>query len=105
MKLYMKARHCREARGGKDDWVVRRAEATPQGQSFRFSGVASSSLVKSQPHGPRTRLPPKRDHAADMPSLLVTVFALEVVIQIINSVGAAAINNLVCRSVALPSPA
>jgi len=40
-----------------------------------------------------------------MPSLLVTVFALEVVIQIINSVGAAAINNLVCRSVALPSPA
>jgi len=32
-----------------------------------------------------------------MPSLLMTVFVLQLAIHLINTLGAAAINNLVCR--------
>ncbi|KAL1838971.1 hypothetical protein VTJ49DRAFT_2016 [Mycothermus thermophilus] len=40
-----------------------------------------------------------------MPSLLVVIFAIELVVQLINTIGAATINNLIWRAyLALPTP-
>ena len=75
---------------------------------IHWSGAALQDLATSASHGRDSTILSRRtlsdNVTASMPSLLVVVFALEVIVQIINNVGAATINNLVSSPQLLWAP-